>query len=186
MIANDIDELLAKSVVADPSFAARECAPSRDEDRQIKQEKRRFRSTHLGGWYNMRKVDPKRDESLQKDLELLQYRNFVVDERAYRRPDKGDLPKFAEIGTVVHDDLIASRNLQKSREGKSLFDEWMKEDKLRSISTKFESKNIIEQGSSALSQRPLPGNLSTVIPSKFPKVKSTKVAKKKKVSKRKL
>ena len=183
MPTDDIDALLAKSILADPSFATRKYAPCEAEERKRKKEQRRERASHLEGWYNMRRVNPRRDAGLKKDLELLQYRNFVVDERAYRRPDKDALPKFAELGTVVRDDLIDTRNLPRWKEGKSLFDEWMKEDGLRSVSNKLSSKDIIDVGSSALSQQAAPRNLSAVIPAKYPKDAPKK---KKKVSKRKL
>ncbi|KNH04675.1 Dnttip2 protein-like protein [Perkinsela sp. CCAP 1560/4] len=185
MIQSDIESLLKKSVLADPAFQNRKFAPSREEDRALKKEKRQHRANHLDGWYNMRKIDTKRDGCIEKDLELLQYRNFLVNDRLYRRPEKNDLPRFAEIGTVVCDELVSSRNLMKSKQGKSLYDEWMKSDKLKEIPGMVGTRDIIELGSSALSQEDLPSNLSSVISRKLPKSKAT-MKKKKKFNKRKL
>eukprot|EP00760_Papus_ankaliazontas_P023082 PhM_4_TR191/c0_g1_i1/m.3670 len=123
---SDVDTLLKKSVLADPEFLKKRVAPNPYDDFQAKKKEKESRTNRLDQWYGMKRVDAK-DVETKKDLQMLHYREFVRNERIYKRPSKEPLPEFAEIGTVVVDKLNDRENIGKRRRASTMADEWMKD-----------------------------------------------------------
>eukprot|EP00758_Cryptobia_borreli_P000956 Tbor_TRINITY_DN1805_c0_g1::TRINITY_DN1805_c0_g1_i1::g.23050::m.23050 len=111
----------------DPS-AMRGTSMSYEQRRLMHAQERKQKKETLSQWYGMKRVI--KTPEVERELELLKYRNFLTKDRAHRVPstDSGSNGEFLEFG------YFAGTGKKKRRQYKSFADEWIDEsDELKDI-----------------------------------------------------
>ncbi|EPY35852.1 hypothetical protein STCU_00879 [Strigomonas culicis] len=114
--------MMAKAVTTSDSFYSERNAVEGYADRKdrIRQQRKDQKNT-LSQWYGMKKANLSATE--KRELELLQYRNFVNPEDKHRAPKKTSAAEteFVEFG------YFAGTGRNKRKRYKSFADEWIEE-----------------------------------------------------------
>ncbi|RUS82170.1 hypothetical protein EGW08_010052 [Elysia chlorotica] len=99
--------------------------------RALKRERKAEREKTLGKkWFEMRA--PEVDDSTRMDMEMIRMRGVLDPKRFYKHNDRGALPKYFQMGTVVDEgtDFYSSRLTKKQRK-QTLVEELMADANIR-------------------------------------------------------
>lgn len=119
---SSVEEMLKKAVTTSDSFYKDRNAVQgyRDKKDAIRAQRKEKKNT-LSQWYGLRKATLSEDD--KKELELLQYRNFVDPDSAFQAPKRTDgaASEYVEFG------FVAGTGRNKRKRLRSFADEWIEE-----------------------------------------------------------
>ena len=103
VLGKDLDKCTAAPKLYDSSFA------------KSKERKREAEETAGPGWFNLPKTEI--TPQVKKDLQILKMRNSLDPKQHYKRNDSKTLPKYFQMGTIVHNslDFHSSRATKKQK-----------------------------------------------------------------------
>ncbi|RNF02999.1 nucleolus protein required for cell viability [Trypanosoma rangeli] len=138
MASSSVRAMMAKAVTTSPAFFSDNNSVQGFKERKdaIRRE-RKERGATLSQWYGMKKADLGTEE--RRELELLQFRNFVNPELKHQAPKKSNKEQneFVEFG------FFAGTGRNKRRRLKSFADEWIAENpELEQVVTKRLKRNV--------------------------------------------
>lgn len=122
-MSSSVNDMMAKAVTTSTDFYQTSNAVQGYKDRKdaIRKERRERKNT-LSQWYGMKKAEL--SEHDKKELELLQYRNFINPDLKHMAPKKTAstvASDFVEFG------FVAGTGRNKRRRYRSFADEWVEE-----------------------------------------------------------
>ncbi|PWV19747.1 hypothetical protein C3747_9g166 [Trypanosoma cruzi] len=122
MASSSVKAIMAKAVTTSPTFFSdSNSVKGRKEQKDAIRKERKERAATLSQWYGMKKVNLGAEE--RRELELLQFRNFINPELKHQAPKKSNTEQseFVEFG------FFAGTGRNKRRRLKSFADEWIAE-----------------------------------------------------------